>query len=353
MRLLLYGDLQASEGHERLFSNPTVPLQRHRVAMFYKQLAEIYDEHDCHGIIDLGDSTDDRTAIPIGTIHTIDEGISRLPSSDYNIKILGNHDQFIKSGTIHAGGLFKSKFHIIPDRETRIIGGVKFVFCSYPEDEANLSEWMQTELAAPFDRSNGHDGRHVVIGHFDVDGTKVHGETLSSKITVGSLRSSNLTLLGHIHVPSSVSKTIHYVGSPFQQDFGEANESKRVAVLDTDTLKVVWVPTIGFPIYRKVTLKEFVASVQEGSENRYQVVLKTAKETEIFYAHPLSNRAEPVYNYVDSKQRSESSAQQDAPMSSSDMKETLGNYVKLVPPSSFGVDLSADDIVAVGLQLVE
>src|SRR5213078_511087 len=105
------------------------------------------------------------------------------------------------------------------------------------------------------------------------------------------LRGFDLSLLGHVHKPQEVAPGAHYIGSPFQQDFGEKNEAKRVAVLETDTLEVEWVPIEGFPEYRVCTLDEFKRLVDAKDEHRYQVHVRNPQEAEQYYAHPLMDRA--------------------------------------------------------------
>jgi hypothetical protein len=38
---------------------------------FFKVLREIYVEHGCDGLVDLGDTTDDRSSIPVPTIDAL------------------------------------------------------------------------------------------------------------------------------------------------------------------------------------------------------------------------------------------------------------------------------------------
>jgi hypothetical protein len=44
----------------------------------------------------LGDTTDDRQAIPIPTIHAVLKPLERFKGG-HNIKLMGNHEQWLKS----------------------------------------------------------------------------------------------------------------------------------------------------------------------------------------------------------------------------------------------------------------
>lgn len=295
MRFIVYADVQATEGHERLFSNPAVPLQRKRVEDFYRTVAEIAKEEHIDGILDLGDTTDDRSSIPVPTLDSLLGLLDEMPCpKNHNFKLIGNHEQFVKSTAIHAGRLFERHFEVIPDRQvirfpSQGTGGpFTIIFCSYPADEDELDAWLRAQKVA---------GPCLFLGHF-----QVHGCTMSSGPSLSGIKASSiradLALLGHVHKPQSITDRIHYVGSPFQQDFGEAGEEKRIGIVDTDGMKITWITLDGFPEYRVLNAAEFFARDWTFSEDRLKVVLRTPEETTAFYAHPLSHRYEPVYNYV-------------------------------------------------------
>src|SRR5262245_35797075 len=109
MRLLIYGDLQATDGDELSFTQPSTTLQHYRVQKFYEDMAKIYNEHSCGGIIDLGDTTDDRTAIPLTTLEILGVGMSKLPAGE-NWKLTGNHEQYLRDPTVNNRQLFLHHF---------------------------------------------------------------------------------------------------------------------------------------------------------------------------------------------------------------------------------------------------
>jgi DNA repair exonuclease SbcCD nuclease subunit len=94
-------------------------------------------------------------------------------------------------------------------------------------------------------------------------GSKVASGTVVEGVPRDALRHFSAGFLGHIHKPQTVVKNVYYVGSPFQQHWGEAGENKRLAIFDTDTHAVTWVPmdTYGFPYYYTVTTDDFYARV--------------------------------------------------------------------------------------------
>ena len=89
MRLLVYADLQATDGNDVCFLNPAKTLQHYRTEKFFVDMQRIYAEHNCCGVIDLGDTTDDRTSITWPTIEVLGAGLKLLPDSDWKITTPG------------------------------------------------------------------------------------------------------------------------------------------------------------------------------------------------------------------------------------------------------------------------
>lgn len=342
MRVLVYSDVQATEGHERLFSDPTVPLQRWRVQRLYSLLAEIYEDKACNAVWDLGDTTDDRAAIPVHTLNSISEGIEKLPDSRWNLKLIGNHEQTVKSTEVNTGVLYKPKFKVIPHREKiQLHSNLTLIAVSFPESDRELATWLNEVIAR---RRAGE--KFILIGHFQVSGAAMNSGVSLDGVPMSVLKPFGLGLLGHVHRGQQLIADIHYVGSPFQQNFGESADSKRVAILDTDAMSIEWVQIDGFPEYRTVSIEEFQAH-ETSSEDRLSVVLRSPQEAEAFYASPLSPRAvSPIcqYNLVPAENEA-ASEQLVTP------EAILSKFVKLNPPAGFDIVISDPDMVEFGLQI--
>lgn len=327
MRILIFSDLQATYGHEQCFSDPTVPLQIWRVTRFFKELERIYSEWRCDALWDLGDLTDDRTAIPLPVIDTLCDMLEPF-TGEWNIKLVGNHEQWLRSTRIHSGKMFRRFFNVVDTAQTFQMGKVNIICLSYNDDvEATLKYIRRQPKLEPT----------VMIGHFQMAGSQTNSGVLATGVPRAEIDFPLVTLLGHIHRPQTVGN-IHYVGSPFQQNWGEAGEEKRVGILDIEceSVSLKWVPLTGFPRYRQVGLAEFMQKVTENSEDRYKVVLRSLAETEKFYAHPLMNRAdEAVYDYESVKSEPEGT-DISIPRTKQDI---YARYLKLKPPGESGIDL--------------
>jgi len=341
MKFLVFADLQATDGSEMCFTLPGHSLQHMRVEHFFDDLVRIYAENDCDGFVDLGDTTDDRSAIPMPTLKCIGEGLNKIDSFDgVNYKITGNHEQFQRDTSIDNRHLFSHVFHVVGDREIISLDGLKMFFCAYPKDHAELAQWLKTE-------SGKIRTRKILFGHFQVKGAYLNNTQTNSGIPLEALSGFDLVLLGHIHQPQSLSDRIHYVGSPFQQDWGETEQKKRVLIVDTEQLKITSLPLLHYPEYKAVNFDEFKKAAQQSSEDRLRVVLKNHTETEAFFAHPAFGRAVAQYAY--------DTTQTETGVRSNEEKNwtfdgILARYMQQVPP---GLDFSDEDMLALGQNIAK
>lgn len=337
MKVLVYSDAQATDGHERCFTNPTKPLQLWRIEKLYDSLLKVYKNFNCQALWDLGDTTDDRTAIPLSVIDLL---CDRLEAFDgkWNIKLVGNHEQFLRDTKVHAGKMFRRFFHVVDTCESIRFGNVNILCVSYHDD---------VDAILKFIRFQPKTERTILLGHFQVAGCQMSSGMAVTGVPRDMLKFAEIGLLGHIHKPQTIGN-LHYIGSPFQQHWGEAGENKRVVILDIndDGLSIQSVPLEGFPRYRQVTFPEFMEYVKEGSEDRYKVVLRSIEETERFYAHPLANRAdEAVYVYEHEDQPGAVEVDGDIPRSKRDI---LLSYMAKTPPQDIGITLDSETVLQFG-----
>lgn len=332
MRVLIYTDGQATDGHERCFTQPDKPLQLWRIEHLYQELQRIYQEKKCDAIWDLGDTTDDRTAIPVSVIDLMCDALEVFDGK-WNLKLVGNHEQFLRDTRIHAGKMFRHFFHVVDTCETIKFGKVNILCISYHDDVNAIIDYLRR---APKTKPC------VLIGHFQVAGCQMNSGVAATGVPREMLEFVNVALLGHIHKPQSLGVGhIHYVGSPFQQNWGETGENKRVGILDIsdDAIRLEWVPLQGFPRYLEVSFQDFCRLVKEESEDRYRVVLHSLEDTEKFYAHPLFNRADEAIYAYDAAPAGEVKAEEPESAIPRSKRDILVKYMQKFPPASAGIQL--------------
>jgi len=108
-----------------------------------------------------------------------------------------------------------------------IIGNGRHTF---EDGSIHEQDWM--ELCEDFTQQDELMCHNFRFGHYEVKGTKyINGYESESKIEIDN----NYTyLLGHIHSPSCSFNNVNYVGSIYKVSFSEINDTKRVAIIDTE-----------------------------------------------------------------------------------------------------------------------
>ncbi len=295
MLILVYTDLQAGDGSERRRHDPNTPLQRWRVQKFYAWAAELVQKKGIEAVWDMGDTTHDRSALTHPTIQTVTRGCAQLTRglpTVTNFKLLGNHEQHLKDPNTHAGNLFSPYFHVVEGTEIFDwpAENLTILCASFSTNIPALEQWLKTTID-----SVRSDRRLIVLGHFPVGGAQLSSGPHAQGVNREIFDLADLVLLGHIHRRQKIGRNIHYVGSPFQQDFGEANDPQKcVAILDTETLKLEWVPT-PFPVHRTISVAELSrASI---TEDILRVSVQSPAEAQQLYASPHAGRVEPVYDF--------------------------------------------------------
>lgn len=332
MKVLVYADVQADIGSENLFNAPDKSLRLWCVDKLFADLKRIYAEYGCAAVIDLGDTFDNRSSIDHPSMAAVLDGLAWLPPSRKNVRLIGNHDQFLRDGSIHNGCLLDRHFHTVTTCETSGEDGCTIFYVSFPADYAALTEWLLKE-------GRRIRGPKMLFGHFQVQGAVYKGGMALTGVPKAALAPFQLVLLGHIHLPQALTSKIHYIGSPFQQDWGEAGQSKRVAVVDTEDLSVEWVPLTGYPEYRTIGLNEF-KQLNPAEEHRYRVALNSHVEAEQFFSLPHFNRGVAQYNY------DESATDQSRMEEDWSFDGICRRYMKTVPPGKVGIEMTEDELLA-------
>ena len=299
MKVLIYTDVQACERAERCRQRPEMPLQLHRTARFFSEMERLARERGVDAIWDLGDTLDDRSDISAPTLQVTEAGLRWLmrglqPATCY--KLIGNHEQYEKATHIHTGGLFHPFFRVVPDHAvfdwtSLEEGGPWIVALAFPYDPRE-ADWLRDAI----DRGKKRGARVVVIGHLPLVGASMPAGRLAAGLDPKCLDGADLALLGHVHRHQRISQNVWYVGSPFQQDFGEAADTKHVALLDTQTLSVEFPSLSGFPRYRVAEATDLPEDFEPG-EDRWDVVVRSREQAQAIYSKPWAAHVELEYVY--------------------------------------------------------
>lgn len=155
----------------------------------------------------------------------------------------GNHDMLAVRGTETWLPLLRSEGCSVVTKPTVLtLGDCRAFFLPFSEDK----EGERVSLKAFSKQANPSDS--VLFFHDEVAGcrynviTRYDGKGLSVKDFHAN--KYMCTLGGHVHLPQTVSKGLHFVGSPWSHDWGEVNQRKKVVFLDTNaTNPIKWIDT--------------------------------------------------------------------------------------------------------------
>lgn len=347
MRVLVYTDLQATEGAELCRGQSNVPLQRYRTAKFFIEAEKIARAHSVDAIWDLGDTLDNRSEIPVPTIQVTEAGLRWLMQgkpSTLCYKLIGNHEQQQKALGVHTGALFNPFFCVVPGCAVFDWGKIEkdgplIIAVAFPYDTKATEEWLRNAIV----RGRQVDRNIIILAHIPLIGAKMSSGMATGGLDPACLEGADLALMGHIHKHQEVRPNYWYLGSPFQQDFGEAGDPKYVAILDTQTLKLEFIPLDGFPQYRVGEAANMPSNL-DLREDRWKVFVRTREQAQRMYATPWAAEvSEITYLY-------EETATRDASVGvlASEPSAMVEEYLKSHPNPG----LKEDKLLTLGLQLL-
>ena len=165
---------------------------------------------------------------------------------------------------------------------------------SYSDRSKRISDCIRkhyeavAEIAKSRKNELGQDIPVIATGHLSVAGGKI-GDGVRD-IYIGNVEcvendifpsTFDYVALGHYHIPSVISDSVRYCGSPIPMGFGEANQQKNVVIVDFENGNKT-ITGIPVPVFQKL---ESIAGDKESISNRLQQ-LKESDEpvwTEIIY----------------------------------------------------------------------
>jgi DNA repair exonuclease SbcCD nuclease subunit len=181
-----------------------------------KEIADTCVRRDIKRIIHLGDFYDNRRALNVKTLNYAHQ-IGQILNNFETWMVVGNHDQYFKNQT-HPHSLVTLRefqnIHII-DEPTCI------------DDTIGLVPWMQEFI---------HLECPILMGHFEINGFKMNDGYIMRRahLNASDFKKFELVVSGHFHTPTSGVDGIRYLGSPYQQDFGDAGSSRGYYIYDGD-----------------------------------------------------------------------------------------------------------------------
>ena len=214
------------------------PYFTERYRLFFENIFfPVLEKENITTVLCLGDTWEDRKQLNISAIKASQEMFFN-PLKDKNIQmysILGNHDIFYRNSTeTNAMDIFELAYpniQVISEFRVITLGGVKFGMCSWIHND-NRERQLENIKNSDYD---------VLCGHFEIQGFEMtkgnyndHGleqETFKTKIPVWS---------GHFHIKSKQAN-IHYLGNPFQTNWGDVGMERGFHIFDTYSRELTFI----------------------------------------------------------------------------------------------------------------
>jgi DNA repair exonuclease SbcCD nuclease subunit len=222
------------------------------VLNFSKWVAKTYTELGINDIIIPGDIFHNRNEISVNTLSIAKQFFDNL--KDFRIYILvGNHDCYYKDRSdINSISILKGWDNIQIADTTMML--------SYNNKKISLIPWGTDITNIP--------ESDICFGHFEIqtfymNTYKVCEHGIESK---NILEKSPLVISGHFHSKDERNYPkgkIVYVGSPYQQNFGDVDQQRGIYTLNLDTNEFVFIENKESPKHIKIFLSEIRSKKQD------------------------------------------------------------------------------------------
>lgn len=217
------------------------------VLKFAEKVSDFYKERNIKDIIIPGDIFHNRSEISIKTLHVANKFFGYF--KDFNLYIsAGNHDSFFKDKSeINSICLFDGWPNItVIDSAPKTVKTTDGKFISLIPWGTPIQDIPKTDIC---------------FGHFEINTFNMNTYKMCDKgeESKNLLDKSSFVISGHFHhrdhreYPKG---QILYMGSPYQQNFGDVDEIRGFYIIDTYNNSFEFFENDFSPVYRKVSIKD-------------------------------------------------------------------------------------------------
>lgn len=194
-----------------------------------------------------GDVFHDRHEIGVNTLHVAKQFFNKL--ANYKIHLIpGNHDAFLSSTVeINSVEILQNKnINVYTVPTTLKVGEKTVTFCPWKTDIKSLS---------PVNMLVGH----FEILNFKMNSTKIcdHGDESSNL-----LEKADFVVSGHFHfreLRNYDKKSILYLGSPYEMDFGDRDQHKGLSIINLDDFNdITFIKNNISPKHHRIKISEIL-----------------------------------------------------------------------------------------------
>ena len=227
----MYTKLVLSDTHLGLYKDSDIWLDV--VIGLFQEVADTCVRNDINTIYHLGDFFDNRKSQNTKTTNTALKIADIL--KDFEVYIVaGNHDMYYKNQPK------PNSLQIFKKHKNIIIVDEKYY---------QVNEYDQL---VPWGCNEFFDNDKFVFGHFDISGFYMNDNYKSRNgMNANILKQFEKVYSGHFHTPSDHGN-IKYIGSPFQQNFNDADSTRGYYLMDNDG-QSEFIEFTSYPKFVKIT----------------------------------------------------------------------------------------------------
>jgi DNA repair exonuclease SbcCD nuclease subunit len=273
MKIAITADLHLKMWNDKEYDSDGIPRRLNEIIQVIKQICEYCKNNNIDTIIIAGDINDLKNIVHVPSFNILKEVMQQYHNLNF-IVLHGNHDSSNKMQTNSAIQLLSGPTNISIITNPIKEGDITFLPYSH-----NIIEYIKE-----------CENNKILIGHFGLsDATLSSGISVKTRVQSGDLKKFDLVILGHYHKPQKINH-VYYVGSPIQLRRDEHSEEKRFLVIDTETLNVQSIPTIGYRKYVQLEINE---------ESQIETTISLAKklQSEGNYVNIFS-KVKNIYNIL-------------------------------------------------------
>ena len=191
-------------------------------------------------IVNGGDSFNTRGVIPTSCLDVASKCFMEWHEAGLKqVIIVGNHDQEDRGGLVHPMKVFEKFGWIVVDRP-KVLNGIAF----FP--------YLKIDEIEKFLKSNKLKQCRTAVVHWGIRGAKRNDtNTDTDGVPLEWLSNFDRVFSGHYHYRNAIGN-VQYIGSPFQQNFGEMDQEKGVLLFDTDSGKTWFEEIVGTPKHYEI-----------------------------------------------------------------------------------------------------
>lgn len=210
-------------------------MEAYQLEFFNKCLFPYLNQHKITTVLQTGDWFDSRRAIRHSSMNIVRNHIIPQIGDQQWYVLVGNHDMGERE-TIHPNACTEllgthPNFTVVDKPKTYKLEGV----------DVDLIPWIckenKNDVLSFIENSNSL----YCCGHFELSGFYYYKGVKSEGRSKTFLQNYNKVWSGHYHTQSKGSN-VHYLGTPYQLTFGDADDPRGFWVYDTETSEIEFVP---------------------------------------------------------------------------------------------------------------